>query len=451
MKTKSENLKDNKVKVTVNFDKDEVSQAISNKYRELASKYKFPGFRKGKAPRPVVDSLFGEDGVLVQVTDDLVNNNYPLSLDAEYLFPTAKADFGKDDTKLVEQGKPYSFSYTVEVEPSFELSSDSPAKIELPPICATKEEIDAQINQFREHYFTYVDAKPNEKAKSDSTVSLDIEAKDDNGNKIDSLTNKALNYHLGSKFLPDDFEKKIVGLKKDDKLSFVMKMPKEPSVYTTSLQDKTKNISFKLKVNSIQKKEYPKVDDAWAKKNMGFDTVKEMREKIKEQIVNEKERMQSILKENKCLDFLAKRIKEEAPKANIERKEAELMQDFFTQLQQNGMTFDQYLQRQGISSDKFKEDLKKQAADVAKQDMALDAYAKLKGIKATQAEVEEEFKHGDPKNWKNLYNEWVKRGELRIVKRAIVRMKAAKDLVKNAQVKEQINAKKSSTKKSNEK
>ena len=101
MKVKVDELKDNKVKVAVSFTKDEVDTAISKKYAELASKYKFPGFRAGKAPRPVVDNMFTKEGVLAQVTDDIVNDNYPLSIDDANIFPAGQADFGKDKAKLI--------------------------------------------------------------------------------------------------------------------------------------------------------------------------------------------------------------------------------------------------------------------------------------------------------------------------------------------------------------
>lgn len=398
MKTKVENLKDNKAKVSVSFTKDEVNKAISDKYKEIASKYKFPGFRSGKAPRPVVDNMFTKDGVLGQVTEDLINDNYPLSVDDANIFPVGQPDFGKEKAKSVEEGKPYSFEYTIGVTPKFELSSYDNVKITLPPAEPTEKDIDAQLEQFREHYFTYQDAKADEKAKADSTLSLKMEALDDDGKKIDSLTNDALNYHLGSNFLPQDFEKKLAGCKKGDKFDFSIKMPKEPTVYTTSLMDKTKNIKFSIVVNSIQTKVLPKIDDEFAKKNMGFDTVKELREQIKQQIMQEKARMLPLLRENKSLDELAKRLKGDIPKQVCEQKEAQLLQDFFGQLQQAGMTFDQYLQQQNLDADKFKDDLKKQAADVAKQDLALDAYAENKGLAATDKEVENEFKNGDPKN-----------------------------------------------------
>lgn len=434
MKVSTTDLKDNKVKVSVSFTKDEVDQAIDAKYKEIAKKYKFPGFRNGKAPRPVVDNMFTQKGVLAQVTDDLINDNYPLSIDDANIFPVGQPDFGKEEAKLVEAGKAYSYDYEIAVEPKYTLTSYDNVKITLPSAEPSEKDIDAQLDQFREHYFTYEEAGAKDTAKDDSTLSLKMSATDDDGKKIDTLTNDKLNYHLGSKFLPDEFEKKLVGSKKGDKFNFSIKMPSPATVYTQALEGKTKNIKFDVEVNSIQVKKLPKIDDEFAKKNMGFDTVKELREQIKTQVAAEKARMLPLLRENKSLDELAKRLKGDLPKNVCEKKEAELLQDFFGQLQQAGMTFDQYLAQQNLDADKFKADLKKQAADVAKQDAALDAYAEKKGLLATQAELEAEFKNGDPKNWEKLYEDWKKRGELHLVRQAITRMKAAKDLVENAEV-----------------
>lgn len=454
MKVKSEILEDNKAKVVVSFTKEEVEKAIAAKYKELASKYKFPGFRAGKAPRPVVDNMFTKEGVLAQVTDDIVNDNYPLSIDDANIFPAGQADFGKDKAKLVEAGKTYSYEYTIPVEPKFELSNYDNVKITMPPADPTDKEIEAQLDQYREHYFSYEEAKASEKAKADSTLSLKMKAFDDDGKEIDSLTNDSLNYHLGSGFLPEDFEKKLIGAKKGDKQKFDITIPEQPTVYTTSLKDKTKKIKFDIEVNGIQTKVLPKIDDEFAKKNMGFDSLKQLKDQISQQIAQEKARMLPLLRENKSLDELAKRLKGEPTKEVCEKKEAQLMQDFFTQLQQAGMTFDQYLMQQNIDADKFKEDLKKQAKDVAKQDAALDAYAEKKGLLATDKEVIAEFKNGDPKNWEKLYADWRKRGEIHTVRQAITRMKAAKDLVDNAEVsiegekKSSSSASKSSAKKS---
>ena len=193
-------------------------------------------------------------------------------------------------------------------------------------------------------------------------------------------------------------KKKLIGSKKGDKFNFTIDMPKKATVYTQSLEGKTKKIKFDVTVNSVQVKKYPKIDDEFAKKNMGFDTLKELKEQIKTQVAAEKSRMVPLLKENKSLEELAKRLKGDVPKSVCEQKESQLLQDFFTQLQQSGMTFDMYLKQQNIDADKFKKDLKKQAKDVAKQDAALDAYANKKGIVASDDEVIEEFKAGDPKN-----------------------------------------------------
>lgn len=434
MKTTVKKLENNKVQVSVAFEDKEVDAAIAKKYREIASKYKFPGFRKGKAPRPVVDSVMGKDGVAAQATDDLINNNYPISVDDAGIYPAGQPDFGKDQGKILEQGKKYSFKYTIEVEPEYELKNDDPVKISLPPEEATEKEIKAQIDQFREHFAVTEDAPASTKAKADSTVTLKIEATDDKGENIENLTNDALKYHLGSGFLPESFEKEVVGMKKGDKKEFSIDMPKEPTVYTTALKDKTKKINFKLEIKAVQKKALPKVDDEWVKTNMGFETVEELKKQITEQINREKQQQIPLVKENKALVELVKRIDGKPSKVACEKKEAELLQDFFTQLQQSGMTFDQYLAQMNIEADKFKEDLKKQAEDVCLQDLALDAYAKAKKIKVTIEDIENEFKLSDPKNWKNLLKDWTRRGEIHTVRKAILRMKAAKKLVEEANV-----------------
>lgn len=427
--------KDNTVDITVKFSANEIAQAIDKKYKKISREYKFPGFRPGHVPRPVVDNLFGKDGVKAQVTDELVNSSTPLAIDDANIFPCGQADFGEKELALVKDGKPYKYEFKIEVEPEFELEDYKPVSITMPPAEPSEDEVDAQIDQFRQNYFSYSDAPASAKAEDDSTLNLKIKATDDKGEEIETLTNDSLSYHLGSKFLPESFEKKLVGCKKGDKKSFKIAMPKEPTVYTTSLVDRTKNLNFDIEVNSIQNKVLPKVDDEWVKQNVGFENVAEFRKQISEQIAREKVNMAPVLKENKALAELAKRLKGEPSDALCQKKEAELLQDFFGQLQQSGMTFDAYLAQAGIDSDKFKEDVKKQAHDVAAQDLALDALARNLKLKVTEDELIAEFKHGDPDNWEKLYKEWRERGELHKLRAAILRMKAAKELVENADVK----------------
>ena len=449
MKTTSKKLENNKVEVTVKYTADEVSDAVVKKYKDFSKKYKFPGFRPGHAPRPVIDSAMGgSEAVLASVTDEIVNYSCPRAIDGELLNPAGQPDFGKGEIKTVEEGKPYSYTFKIDVAPEFKLSSYEPVKIEMPSSDVSKKEVDDQVKAFTQNYFSYEDADSKTPAKGDASVVLKISGKDDDGKEIKSLTKDSMNYHLTSKFLPADFEKEITGMKAGDKKSFSIKVPDEPTVYTTSLKGKTKNIAFDVEVKKVQTKVLPKVTDEWVEKNMGFKTVSELREQIEAQIKGEKERMEPILKENKCLEQLIKRLKDDVPKELADKKEAELLTDFFQQLQQQGMTFDQYLAQYQLDQKKFKQDLKKQAKDVVAQDLCLDALAANKGIKVTETEIKDEFKKGDPDKWEELYAQWQDRGDIHIVRQAILRMKAARELVESAVVTdEKPAAKKDSAKK----
>ena len=118
VETKVEALEDNRTKVTVTVDAADIDARIKKTYKDFANKYNFPGFRKGKAPRPIIDNALGAEAVRATVTDDVVNGTYPLAIDDCDLYPIAKPEF--DETDLVEAGKPYTFSFTVTVKPEIE-------------------------------------------------------------------------------------------------------------------------------------------------------------------------------------------------------------------------------------------------------------------------------------------------------------------------------------------
>ena len=143
VETKVEALQDNRVKVTVTVDAKEIDDRIKKTYKDFAYKYNFPGFRRGKAPRPVIDNALGAEAVRATVTDAVVNETYPLVVDENDLYPTGKPEF--EDGGLVESGKPYAFEFTLAVKPELELSSYEAVEVELPAEGATDAEVDEQV------------------------------------------------------------------------------------------------------------------------------------------------------------------------------------------------------------------------------------------------------------------------------------------------------------------
>lgn len=437
METKVENLEDNRVKVTVTVDEKAVSDGIKKQYKEVASKYTIPGFRRGKAPRPVIDNALGKDYVRAMVTDELVNGAYPQAVDQCGIYPVGQPEFGEEEMALVEDGKPYTFAFEVSVKPTMELSSYDPVQIELPSEKATDKQVDDEIQKMLEHYFEITNAPANTKVKADNYVDLKISATDDAGKDIASITTDETQYALGSGLFPPSFDDELLGMKKGETKEFSIDVPSEAYVSTASLAGKTAKINFDVEVLAVKKKKLPELTDEWVKEKIGVDSVEELRNELTEEIEDQMGSILPRLKELRMLAALQERLEGEPSAAVVEDEEATLLQDFFTQLQRQGITLDVYLKQQGITQEQFRDDIKHQASDVAKQDMALDAYAAHKGMEATDEDVREEFVKAGASDPERLMQEWIDNGQMHLIRQGILRQKAAKELMDTAVVVEE--------------
>ena len=434
VETKVEALEDNRTKVTVTVDAADIDARIKKTYKDFANKYNFPGFRKGKAPRPIIDNALGAEAVRATVTDDVVNGTYPLAIDDCDLYPIAKPEF--DETDLVEAGKPYTFSFTVTVKPEIEISSYEPVEIELPAEGTPDAEIDEQIDALREHYYSFEDASAATKVKEDSYIDLAMKATDDKGEAIESLSTEERPYTMGAGLLPEEFEEKLVGLKKGQTAEFDLDMPANPPVLLRALKDKTEKIHFDVEVKAVRKKILPEVTDEWVKETLGFENVEELRTRLAESLTAQKKSMLPGLKERACLNKLIERMDVEVPAAMAEAAEANLLQELFQQLQASGMSFDAYLQQMGLKAENFKDDIKLQAADNVKQDLALDAWARHFDMQVSDADVTMEFVKSGVEDPAALEEDWRKNGQLHMVREGVLRTKAVTDLMDKAVVTE---------------
>lgn len=436
METKVEALEGNRVKVSVTIDAKQVDSRIKQAYAQAAKKYNFPGFRKGKAPRPVIDNALGKDYIAATVSDDLVNETYPVAIDDSDIYPVGNPKFDEEGMDLVANGKDFSFSFEVEVKPEFELSSYEPVEIELPGEEATDEEIEDQIEHFREHYFTFKDAPANTKVKVDSELTIAMKSTDDKGEAIESLSTEERPYTMGAGLLPEEFEEKLVGLKKGQTAEFDLDMPANPPVLLRALKDKTEKIHFDVEVKAVRKKILPEVTDEWVKETLGFENVEELRTRLAESLTAQKKSMLPGLKERACLNKLIERMDVEVPAAMAEAAEANLLQELFQQLQASGMSFDAYLQQMGLKAENFKDDIKLQAADNVKQDLALDAWARHFDMQVSDADVTMEFVKSGVEDPAALEEDWRKNGQLHMVREGVLRTKAVTDLMDKAVVTE---------------
>ena len=227
-----------------------------------------------------------------------------------------------------------------------------------------------------------------------------------------------------------------MGLKKGESKQFTVDMAAEPSMMGQGLGDKAGEVSFDVTVNVLKKKILPEVDEKVATETLGFKSLEDLMDNVKTSISNQKKDMLPRLKETECLYALQERLEGEVPDNIVEEEERMLLQSFFQQLQQQGLTFDFYLQSQGLTSDQFKEDIKKQARDVATQDAALDAWARHADYTITDEEISEEFVKSGAKDPEAMEAEWRENGQLHTLRRSIKRTRAVMEIMDSAIVTE---------------
>ena len=434
METKVESLEDNRAKITVTVEASEIDARINRAYKEVAKKNSFPGFRKGKAPRAVIDAAFGAGYIAATVTEDVVNDMMPLAIDGADLFPVGQAQF--DEIASVVAGEDFTFSFSIGLRTEIELSSYEPVAIEMPAAEVTDAEIDMQYDAIIDQYAQFEVAAEGAKAAEGDRLVMAMQAANDKSEKIDQLTSDEFQYTIGSGLMPAEFDEKLVGAAAGDKLEFSVPVAESTAAYLKELVGKTESVSFTIEVKELKTKVAPTVDDAWVADNFGFETVAELRERISESLTQQKADFLPRLKEDRVLYALLERVTDEAPEAMVEEQEQDLLQEFFQQLQRSGQTYDAYLKANNLTAAQVKDDIKQQAAEVVKQNLALDAWARHFEIACEDADVQAEFIKASADEWESLYNSWKQAGRLHLVREGVLRSKAMNAAVEGAVVTE---------------
>lgn len=420
MNITASDVKDSKLTATVTIPAADVDAAIKQAYRDLAKKYRFPGFRAGKAPRPVIDSALGKDAGLAQATNDIIGMNEPAVLNELDIVPVKDGDY--QDIDLVKDHEDYSYTVVFELRPACELTSYEPVEIEMPPAEVTEAEIDAQVNMLMGYHATFEDVE-DRPVEDEDIVSIEVE----NVANAEALAGERT-YILGSGMLPKEFDEKLKGMKVGGRARTVKWTPEEEGA---------EEASCKIKVKSIRARKTPELTDEFVKENFGFDDIAAMRDAVKLELDQDKSSKLPSIKENRAVAALAERLELEEVPADYEQSVfQELGQQFLTNLSQRGMSLDQWLAASGMQSDQFISDLHRQANDVARESLALDALAKHLNVEVTDEDVNGEFERAGVEDVEASKAGFVAEGRMPAIHESIRRSKAVDWLVENAKVTE---------------
>ena len=383
MSVQVEKLEKNMAKLTVEVPAENVEKAIQGAYNKMKKSINIPGFRKGKAPRQLIEKMYGKEVFYNDAIDAMLPSAYS---DAVEECGEEIVSHPQIDVVQIESGKPFVFTATVAVKPAVELGEYKGIQVEKAPIEVKDEEIEAQITKEREANSRTVTVDDRAVAQGD-IVTLDFEG------FVDGVAfegGKGENYDLtiGSNTFIPGFEDQLVGAEIGKELDVNVTFPEEYGAKELA----GKEAVFKCKVNGIKVKELPAVDDEVAKEVSEFDTLDEYKADIKAKLLKEKEDEAARAKEDAVIGKIIEGAKMEIPDAMVEYQTRQMLDEFAQRIQSQGISLDQYFQFTGLTEEKYMEEMKPRALQNIQSRLVLEAVAQAENLVAEEADIEEEIK-----------------------------------------------------------
>ena len=383
MSVQVEKLEKNMAKLTVEVPAENVEKAIQGAYNKMKKSINIPGFRKGKAPRQLIEKMYGKEVFYNDAIDAMLPSAYS---DAVEECGEEIVSHPQIDVVQIESGKPFVFTATVAVKPAVELGEYKGIQVEKAPIEVTDEEIEAQVNKEREANSRTVTVDDRAVAQGD-IVTLDFEG------FVDGVAfegGKGENYDLtiGSNTFIPGFEDQLVGAEIGKELDVNVTFPEEYGAKELA----GKAAVFKCKVNGIKVKELPAVDDEFAQEVSEFDTLDEYKADIKAKLLKEKEDEAARAKEDAVIGKIIEGAKMEIPDAMVEYQTRQMLDEFAQRIQSQGISLDQYFQFTGLTEEKYMEEMKPRALQNIQSRLVLEAVAQAENLVAEEADIEEEIK-----------------------------------------------------------
>jgi trigger factor len=429
LKTSVEKLQGIRVKLTIELSAEEVDAAITDAYAQAASSVRVPGFRSGKAPRPVIDTYVGREAVLAQALEEVVESKYPLALDAERLRPIERPDVGTLDA--LTEGTAYVFAAEMDVRPELTLSSIEDLSVTVPSAAATDREVEAQIDHLRDRFATLEPVEDRGVTAADfALISFTgtVDGEGYEGNVVDRFL-----YEMGVGQMPPEFDGAMLGAKPGATVRAEFPVPD-----TSSNPEFVGRVAtFDITVHEINAKRLPEADDELAGNVGGFDTIADLRADIRAKLDENKKVAHMKTVEREARSALIERLQGEVPKAMIDGRTDDLAHEFFDTLKERVYSFEDYMTATGMDAEQMRGDLAQEAEMRVRDDLALEALARAVGIEIADDEVESEvarLAEAQKTSAAKLRERLVASGALALVREDLTQRKAMRWLMENVEV-----------------
>ena len=382
MKSTMEKLSSNKVKLDFVVEAARFDEAMEKAYRKNRSRINVPGFRKGKAPRKVIEMQFGEGVFYEDAIDELFPSVYSEAIKEHGIEPVDRPEF---DLKTIGSGKDLEFSVEVFVKPDVTLGQYKGVAVHKNHTEVTEDDVKAEIERARERASRYIDID-GRAAKLDDQVTIDYEGECD-GEKFEGGSAKDYRLVLGSgNFIPG-FEDQLVGAEVGSTVDVNVTFPED--YHAENL--KGKKATFKVTVKAIQEKDVPALDDEFAKDVSEFDTLEEYKKDLTEKMTTSAQQRDDYAFENDVIEKVTENATVDIPAAMVEERVDERINEFAMNMRRQGLDMDTYMKYTGQTMDAMRETLKEGAEKDVKTRLVLEAICDAEKIEPTKEEVDAEI------------------------------------------------------------
>lgn len=384
MSVQVEKLEKNMAKLTIEVSSEEFEKAIAKAYKKNKNKISMPGFRKGKAPRAMIEKMYGKGVFYEDAANSIIPDAYADAAKESELEIVAQPEI---DVTQIESGKPFIFTATVALKPEVTLGQYKGIEVEKKEVEVTDEEVDTEINRVRESNARMIDID-DRAAQDGDTVVIDFDGYVD-GKQFEGGKAEDYSLVLGSHSFIDNFEEQLEGKNIGEDVTVNVTFPE--NYQAEELQGKP--AEFKVKIKEIKVKELPELDDDFAQDVSNFDTIAEYKEDLKKKLAENKEEALKREREETVIGKIIENAQMDIPEQMVEAQTRQMTQEFAQRLSSQGLSIDQYMQFTGLTPQKMIEELKPQALKRIQSRLVLEAVVAAENIETSEDELNKEIEN----------------------------------------------------------
>ena len=382
MSFKTEDLGKNMYKITVEVAADLFEKACEKAYQKNKNKIQLQGFRKGKAPRALIEKVYGAGVFYEDAANDLIDEEYKKVLNDCELEIVSRPSI---DVTQCEKGKDFIFTAEVAVKPEIAVTNYKGIEVDAVKAEVTDGEVDAELDKEREKNARKITVEEGPVQDGDE-IKLDYAGTVD-GVAFEGGTAEDAELKIGSHKFIDNFEEQLIGLNIGDEKDVNVTFPENYQAEELS----GKAAVFKCKINAITRNELPEADDDFAKDVSEFDTIDEFKNDIRAKLLENKEKEIKAAKENAVIDKIIENTEMEIPEAMVEYQAQQMAEEFAQRLQYQGMSIEMYLKYTKQTINDLVEQSKPQALKRIQYRLVLEGIVKAENITVSDEELEKEF------------------------------------------------------------